>query len=280
MHQKIHLALTKVHIHFRNYQTNILSPFRDESWQNLHTICNSPMFTRKNCHMKSIKTIAALTMVASLAACGGGGDGEGDNASAEGFWNGTDAAILITNTGELWGVEVVGSALALYKGTVSTSGSNFSAQLSGYLDAQKVNATASGTVVPQQTLQGSVSASGRTSNFTMTYGSTYNATPNLAALAGNYTDTTGGTFTLATNGAFSGTNSLGCTETGTITPDVSGKNFYRVVLTIGPNAACGAYAGQTAMGVLAVAGTDMLVGGVVLGNLGDAFLLTRAMPPV
>lgn len=219
-------------------------------------------------------------MAASLVACGGGGDGDGNNASAEGFWNGTDSSILVTNTGELWGVEIVGSSLALYKGTLSTSGSNFSAQLSGYLGAQKLDATASGTVVPQQTLQGSVSASGRTSNFTMTYGSTYNQTPNLAALAGSYRGTDGGTFTLATSGAFSGTNSLGCTETGTITPDASGKNFYRVVMTIGQDAACGAYAGQTATGVLAVAGTDMLVGGVVLGNLGDAFLLTRALPPM
>lgn len=225
--------------------------------------------------MKSVKMIAAVAMAASLAACGGGDGGEADNASAEGFWNDSDASILITSTGELWGVELVGSSLALYKGTVSTNGSNFSAQLSGYLGMQKVSATASGTVVPQQTLQGTVSASGQTSNFSMTYDGTYNQTPNLAALAGSYSESNGGTFTVAANGAFNGVNSDGCSEAGTITPDQSGKNFYRVVLNIGQEPACGSFAGQTATGVLAVAGNNVLVGGVVLGNYGDAFILTK-----
>lgn len=233
------------------------------------------MFTKKKDHMRNIKMIAALSMAASLVACGGGDEPQ-QNASAEGFWNGTDSSILITSTGELWGVEVVGSSLALYKGTVSTNGSSFSAQLAGYLGSQKVDGTASGTVVPQKTLQGTVSASGQTpSSFSLTYDATYNQLPNLAALAGNYADSTGGTFTVATNGAFSGANSLGCTESGTITPDTSGKNFYRVVLTIGQDSACGSFAGRTATGVLGVAGSNMLVGGVVLGNLGDAFLLTK-----
>lgn len=213
-------------------------------------------------------------MTASLVACGGGGDD--NNASAEGFWNDTDASILITSNGELWGVEVVGSSLALYKGTASTNGSNFSAQLSGYLDSEKIDVIANGTVVPQKTLQGTISGTGQTSNFNLIYDSTYNQTPNLAALAGNYAESNGGTFIVAANGAFNGVNSDGCPQSGTITPDQSGKNFYRVTLTISQDVACGSFAGQTATGVLGVAGTNMLVGGVVLGNLGDAFLLTKS----
>ena len=226
--------------------------------------------------MKSIKMIAALSMAASLVACGGGGDDDSENASAEGFWNGTDASILITGSGELWGVEIVGSSLALYKGTVNTSGSNFSAQLSGYLNSTKVDATASGTVVPQKTLQGTVSASGQApASFNLSYGASYNQTPNMAALVGDYVESTGGSYSFAANGAFTGANNDGCPQSGTITPDASGKNFYRLTLTIGQDAACGSFAGQTATGVLAVAGNNMLVGGVVLGNLGDAFLLTK-----
>ena len=224
--------------------------------------------------MKIINMMVVLPVAASLIACGGGGGGE-DNVSAEGFWNGTDASILVTSTGELWGVEVVGPTLALYKGTVSTNGSNFSAQLSGYLGSEKIDAVASGTVVLQKTLKGTISALGETSNFNLAYGSTYNQTPNLAALAGSYAESDGGTFVVVANGSFSGVNSDGCPQSGTITPDQSGKNFYRVTLNIDQNPACGSFAGQTATGVLAVASTDMLVGGVVLGNFGDAFLLTK-----
>ena len=61
--------------------------------------------------MKKLKAVAALSMTLVLAACGGGGDDEPSiNASVEGFWSNTDSAILVTNTGELWGVENTGSS--------------------------------------------------------------------------------------------------------------------------------------------------------------------------
>lgn len=226
--------------------------------------------------MKKLKIIATLSMAAALAACGGGGDDEpSTNASVEGFWSNADSAILVTNTGELWGVEGSGSTLSLYKGSVTTNGSNFSAPLSVYVGNQKVAATANGTVKEQQTLQGSVSAAGQTSSFTLTYDATYNqAAPSLATLAGTYKDDNGATFTVASDGKFSGAVS-GCTESGSITPDASGKNFYRVTLTVGQESACGFLAGQTGQGVLAPFGAKQLIGGVVLGNLGDAVVLTK-----
>lgn len=226
--------------------------------------------------MKKLKIIATLSMAAALAACGGGGDDEpSTNASVEGFWSNADSAILVTNTGELWGVEGSGSTLSLYKGSVTTNGSNFSAPLSVYVGNQKVAATASGTVKEQQTLQGSVSAAGQTSSFTLTYDATYNqAAPSLATLAGTYKDDNSATFTVTSDGKFSGAVS-GCTESGSITPDASGKNFYRMTLTVGQESACGFLAGQTGQGVLAPFGAKQLIGGVVLGNLGDAVVLTK-----
>lgn len=226
--------------------------------------------------MKKLKIIATLSMAAALAACGGGGDDEpSTNASVEGFWSNADSAILVTNTGELWGVESSGSTLILYKGSVSTDGSNFSAPLSVYVGNQKVAATASGTVKEQQTLQGSATAAGQTSSFTLAYDATYNqAAPSLVTVAGTYKDDNGETFTVASDGKFSEVVS-GCTESGSITPDTSGKNFYRVTLTVGQESACGFLAGQTGQGVLAPFGAKQLIGGVVLGNLGDAVVLTK-----
>ena len=172
--------------------------------------------------MKKLKLFTTLSIALALAACGGGGDDEPSiNASAEGFWSNTDSAILITNTGELWGVENTGSSLSLYKGNVTTNGTNFSAPLSVYMGNQQVAATASGTVKEQQTLQGSVIAAGQTSSFTLTYDATYNQIPpNLATLAGTYKDDNGATFTVANDGKFSGVVS-GCTESGSINPDTS-----------------------------------------------------------
>lgn len=226
--------------------------------------------------MKKLKLFTTLSIALALAACGGGGDDEPSiNASAEGFWSNTDSAILITNTGELWGVENTGSSLSLYKGNVTTNGTNFSAPLSVYMGNQQVAATASGTVKEQQTLQGSVIAAGQTSSFTLTYDATYNQIPpNLATLAGTYKDDNGATFTVANDGKFSGVVS-GCTESGSINPDTSGKNFYRVTLTVDQESACGVLAGQTGQGVLAPFGTKQLIGGIVLGNIGDAVLLSK-----
>lgn len=227
--------------------------------------------------MKKLKIIATLSMAAALAACGGGGDDEpSTNASVEGFWSNADSAILVTNTGELWGVEGSGSTLGLYKGSVTTDGSNFSAPLSVYVGNQKVAATASGTVKEQQTLQGSVTAAGQTSSFTLTYDATYNqAAPSLATLAGTYKDGNGTTTTVASDGKVSAVLLSGCTESGSITPDASGKNFYRVTLTVGQESACGFLAGQTAQGVLVPFGTKQLIGGFVMGNTGGAGVLTK-----
>lgn len=69
-------------------------------------------------------------------------------------------------------MENTGSSLSLYKGNVTTNGTNFSAPLSVYMGNQQVAATASGTVKEQQTLQGSVIAAGQTSSFTLTYDAT------------------------------------------------------------------------------------------------------------
>ncbi len=224
--------------------------------------------------MKYKRYAAATALVLTLGACGGG---EGNDVSAEGFWSASDqtAAILITSTGELWGVEVSTSGDILYKGTVSTNGSTLSAQISAYTGSQKINGTASGTIKAKDTISGTVSGGGQSSSFSLNYSSFYENAPNLSSLAGTYSVSSGGTVSLSSNGALTGDNGSGCGITGSASTDGSGKNFYRVSYTYANDVDCGSLSGASANGVFVAQTNNSLVGGVVSGNLGAAFFLTK-----
>lgn len=218
---------------------------------------------------------ASLTIAAALAACGGGGDGgSAAGPSIEGFWTSATSGILVTSTGEMWAVsQDNGGVLTLYTGSVTTSGSNFtSSAVTAYVGAQKLSGSASGTFAPGGALTGTVTATGISATFSETSSTAYAAAPSLAGLAGNYTLSTGGTLTLTAAGAISGAPS-GCAVTGTLTPDSSGKNFYRLSVTFG--AAPCALPGAAATGVAAPNGSSQLIAGAVSGNVGQAYILTK-----
>ncbi len=217
----------------------------------------------------------ALALAATaLTGCGGGG-GDSDAGSAgisEGFWSAEDFGLLVTGTGEMWAIETDASPYVLYRGSVSTSGTQASGTFTGYQGASSFTGSVSGQVTARSRITGSATALGRTVSFTLDYDSSYDSAPSLAAIAGRYSASSGAVVTVAADGSFSGSED-GCALSGTLTPDSSGKNFYRVSMRFGA-APCLSPNG-TATGVLARTGSSQLVGGVVFNGLGDAFVLTR-----
>lgn len=226
------------------------------------------------------KLIAALSASAFLVACGGGGDAEAPAAgpSAAGFWSSpatttaTAGAMLVTKGGEVWSVDFTQPSYTLYKGTLSTSGDKFSANITAYLGAQSASGTASGSFAEKKTITGVATSGTLSSKFSFSYDTAYETAPSLARIAGTYTPSSGGTVTISASGAFGALAPSGCTSTGTISPSTDGGNYYRISVQAGP-APC-ATPGLTATGVVGQSGTS-LVGGVVAGNLGDAFVLTK-----
>lgn len=212
----------------------------------------------------------ALILSLLLTACGGGDDAP-SNASAEGFWTSSNFGMVVTNTGEVWAVDTSTATFLLLRGSVTTQGNAFSASFQVYTPTA-VAASATGTVAAKSKITGTVMAQGVSSPFSLNYVSSYEAVPNRAALVGTYAVSSGGTVTLDANGQFAGTPN-GCVVNGTLTPDASGRNFYRGTITFG-QAPC-SLPGVTAAGVLAPNGPNQLVGGFVSGTVGDAFVLTR-----
>lgn len=222
------------------------------------------------------RSIVPLALAAALSACGGGGDGGGvpPQQSPQGFWSGTDFSLLVTPGGELWGVEFDGVDLFLYNGTFSASGSSFTANGYAYLGPDRIALSATGTFTPGSTMSGTVTVPNiGSSQFSAAYSSNYDAMPAaVSALAGTYTLSTGGSLALDSTGSFSGSED-GCSFSGNISPDSSGKNFYRLAVTFGPSPCIAA--NSAGNGVVAAASSTTLVGGVVSGTLGQAVVLTR-----
>lgn len=218
--------------------------------------------------------ISALVVASMLAACGGGGDSETTStpqASAAGYWSANNIGMLVTGSGELWSVELTSPAYTLYTGTVTTAGDKFSANLKAYRGGASATGSASGSFVTKKTLTGTATSGTASSNFSMTYDSTYETAPAVSRIVGTYSVSSGGTMVISSTGAMAGTSG-GCAITGTVTPGTGGGNYYRVSVTFG--AAPCVIPNGTANGVVGQTGTR-LVGGLVSGNLGDAFILTK-----
>ncbi len=209
-----------------------------------------------------------------VAACGGGGDSGQTNVDASGFWadpaaNG-EAGILVTKSGELWGIALSSPSYTLLKGTASTNGSTFTASGTKYSGLSSAQVAATGQVVAKSTLKGSSTSAGVTTQFSLVYDSDYELTPTTASIAGTYRTSSNGSVTVASTGAFNGVTSSGCIFAGTLTPATS-ENFFRLSLTY-DQATC--RTNITGTGVLVKSG-EYLVGGAVAGTQGDAFVLTK-----
>lgn len=214
----------------------------------------------------------AAALVATLAACGGGGGGGGVDPS--GFWSDADSdgGILVTKSGEVWGVEFTSPNYTLYRGSVSMSGDQASVAATSYQGSTTAQVSLVGRVIPKTSITGTAASGGQTSAFSLQYDPTYEATPSTAAVAGAYTISSGGTVTISASGTFTGATGSGCAVSGTLTP-ASGENFFRFSISYDA-ATCGTTTQAT--GVLAPSASGAyLVGGAISGNLGDAFVLTK-----
>lgn len=222
--------------------------------------------------MNLMKTrIGAVTVSIVLAACGGGGDEASQD--PQGFWVTDESGLLVTNTGEAWFITLTSPTYGLAKGTLRASGSSLSGSFTNFA-GDFPDFSVSGTVRSKSSMTVTATAAGFSPvTATLSYSSGYDGTPSVAGLAGTYTISSGGSATISSAGAFTtGTLSNGCTASGSITPDASGKNFYRATVTYS-GSGCAA-AGLTASGVIARMNPNVLVGGGIAGSIGDAFTLT------
>lgn len=109
----------------------------------------------------------------------------------------------------------------------------------GYLAIYSGNIA--GTYAAGASISGSITENGRSEAFTGTAPATslfsYNTAASLGSIAGSWsgslTDGETAYITIGASGSMSGVSSLGCTFSGTITPDSSDKNFFDISFTFG-----------------------------------------------
>lgn len=204
--------------------------------------------------------VLVMAIAAMVSACGGGGGG-GDTASGaqpaaanlQGFWATQDktAVALITPAGETWVITANGYGVS--KLVATENGNSFSATGNYYSDKAPAAVSGSGTFAAKSKFDATiVHADGSKSAVSAVYDVNYDKAASLAAVAGTYIDAKGGLYTVGTDGKIQGAmgRSNGCTISGSVTPDSSGKNFYRLILKEGNEAAC-PLAGASFTGVLA-----------------------------
>lgn len=216
--------------------------------------------THHSQHSKSRLCLVAAVALSAIAGCGGGGSSGGGsgstasggtpaaptNASPGGIWTGTDQATglsltgLITESGEF---HFIRSDDTQYFGTMSTSGTNATANLTGVTAVGYVFPDGSstgtgvftGTVQARSTMSGSVRFTTQrgetaTGGVTMTYNSVYSQSSSLSKIAGNYRDPdTGAVINVNSNGVvFSQDPLTGCVLNGNLSLIDTNYNAYRV----------------------------------------------------
>jgi hypothetical protein len=249
----------------------------------------------------------AITLAVLFTSCGGGG---GSNSSsnntnttttvttgaAQGVYAGTTnsgytfEAILLPNDrfyaiyGQTSGSTFYISGMMTGQGT-SKSGSYSSSYNDFYYSGLTYTGNLTATYVAGTSFNGSYIENNSTSNFTAAALSSssfnYNSVATLSTVTGTWTGTYldgySASITVSGTGTFSGSDQ-GCSFTGTVTPDASGKNFYNVSLTFGASPCL--LPNQTGTGIAITyllsdgIHRQILVGGTV-GNMGTLFLGTK-----
>jgi hypothetical protein len=258
------------------------------------TVFNQPTGPSQTCTVASGSGTVGTANVTSVAIrCG---------TEPEGVYGGTLTGststafeMLILDTGEFW--SLYGTQTATYflvAGFVQGTGSaNNGAFNSSNAKDFGFRPGAAGTVTGSynktaKTISGTASTTAGTVSFSggPIAGSLYNydAAASLSTVSGAWstTATTGETITLnvTAGGSATGTSSLGCSMTGTVSPRPSGKNVFNVALTFGP-APC-LLPGQPATGIavaypVSSGGLTQLIVGVTdsARNVGLAAFGTR-----
>src|SRR5450830_1692115 len=218
--------------------------------------------------MKKIH-VASIVLAFSLSACGGSSSSTStpatpnnpqSTATAEGFWSGT------TNTGRSI------SGLVLDDGTtwfIYTSAIN-NQLIAGAIEGNGVSNNGSFTSTVSYPSAGNLT-------FTSTYDASYETTPNLALLVGNYSGvsavkagTEAGVASVDANGNFQSTGTSGCKSSGTISPHKKG-NVYNLTLQYGPSPC--ATPGGTVTGVVFYQATTSQLFGLAINATRDNGLI-------
>lgn len=225
-----------------------------------------------------MKIIAMALSALALVACGGGGGGGGTAATVttsasavEGVYGGTSTGgsysafnLLVLENGDFWSLYGTSTTTALsVRGFVQGTGTNnasnntfTSANAKDFGFAPAVAGTVSATYnTTAKTISGTLTGTSGTSSFSggPIAGSLYDYSQpaSLTTVSGSWSTTSvsgeGIALTIASNGAFTATSSLGCNFSGTVTPRPSGKNVFNVAVSFG--AAPCALAGQAATGI-------------------------------
>lgn len=200
-----------------------------------------------------------LLLVVSLSACGGEGDtstpppATAAATSAEGLWTGTTntntnrtVTGVVLDDGVYWFLYSVAGDPSLIAGVVqgdssSQNGTLISSNATDFSVERGIPSTLTASVdgsYTKQSLNGTISYQNNApaqETFTTTYGSDYDLTPSLNAVAGKYigfvTASETVTFELtATGNIIDGLSSTGCTFTGSFSPRARG-NVFDVTIT-------------------------------------------------
>jgi len=188
-----------------------------------------------------MKNLLAVSVVAVLSACGGGG---GDSAvapvanTAEGLWTGPASTgytvnLAVLENGESWGVYTSGTTIyGALNGTANGTNTTFTGTGNdfNFVTNSVTTGTFTGTVVQKSSINASTNTG---STVSLTYNTDYDTPASLAKLAGSYSYTgRSGTYILANDtlvisatGSFT-QSALGCTTTGSLAPRASGKNIF------------------------------------------------------
>ena len=256
--------------------------------------------------MKHLVAVSIVGVVLVITGCGGGNNSSDNNpsnsappAQAQGVYTGTtstgrtfDVIILPTDTFyAVYGMPVFETFYAdgMLTGQGSASNGKFTAIVTDFYYGEETGVTITGSVtatyVPGSSVSGTYTEGANTLTFSGTVPPSsvfnYNKSASLSDVIGTWAGTLGdGTTAIATvnaDGSFSGSDS-GCSFSGTMTPDTSGKNFFRVSVTLGASPC--ASSGQTQSGVavdylLSDGVTHQLVAGFSATSSGNVFAAVR-----
>jgi len=228
---------------------------------------------------------------------GGNGGTTSYTGQAEGVYTGTSSSgytfySIVLPTDKFYGVygTTTGNAFYVYgilSGQATSTKDAFTANVTDYLSTgQILSDTLSATDVPGQSVSGTITENGTpvTFNGTALLPASFNF--NTPASVGSISGAWNGSLldgmttavTINSNGTVSGSSS-GCSFTGSVSADASGKNFYDVSITFGASPC--AFPNQTATGVgvyylLSDGVTHQLLAGVTVGNSqGTVFFAQR-----
>jgi hypothetical protein len=250
--------------------------------------------------------ITFVLCATTLVGCGGGGGSSSSTSSgssnstpgqAQGVYQGTsstgftfESIVLPDDTVYALYGTISGSTLfisGLVTGQGASRNGTFSATLTDFFQSNTgIPATMNASYVVGTSFSGSLTESGQNISFTgtplasTTY--TYNRAAATSEIVGTWNgrmlDGTAATITINANGSLTGTNA-GCSFSGTLSPDTSGKNFFRLSVTFANSGFC-LLPGQTGSGIAVdylVTGTSLrqiLIGGTASGR-GTVFAATH-----